>query len=258
MAVGAVGFRLTRVGIFAATRWERHAIQHVLRVDRIQRDAGYCRVIGWRGRCHLFLIQTGIGPTNARAVCRAVLKDQPLDMAISSGLACALTPSSIGDLFIGTEVLATRDEGMKEIYAAAICDRTLTDMGLHAAQAEGLPAQAGRFVSLPRILWRGEEKRRVATETGAMALDMESAAIGAMAGEHGIPFVVIRAASDLLDEDLPMDFNLFMDRADWLKGAWACASRPASLLGLRRMQTQMRTASQRISTVFNRFLDDVA
>ena len=252
-----MGFRLTRIGIFAATRWERLAVQHVLNVDTIQRGPEYYRVIGRRGRCRLFLIQTGIGPVNARAVCRAVFKDQALDMAISAGLACALTPSSIGELFIGTEVVTIRDEGMKGVYAEAMCDSTLTDMGLHAAQAEGLPARAGRFVSLPRILWRGEDKRRTATATGAMALDMESAAIGAMAGEHHVPFVVIRAASDLLDEDLPVDFNLFLDRADWLKGAWACASRPTSLLGLHRMQTQMRTASQRIGTVFQRFLDDI-
>jgi adenosylhomocysteine nucleosidase len=258
VAEQAMGFRLKRVGIFAATRWERQAIQHVLLVDTIQRGAGYCRVIGRRGRCHVFLTQTGIGLVNSRTVCRAVFKDQALDMAISSGLACALTASSIGELFIGTDVLMTRSDGTKETRSAVICDRTLTDSALRAAHAEGLPARAGRFVSLPRIIWRGEDKRRVATETGAMALDMESAAIGAIAGEYRTPFVVIRAASDLLDEDLPMDFNLFLEPTDWLKGAWACASRPTSLLGLRRMRTQMRTASQRITTVFAKFLDDVA
>jgi adenosylhomocysteine nucleosidase len=253
-----VGFRLIRVGIFAATRWERQAIQHVLLIDTIQRGAEYCRIIGRRGHCHVCLIQTGIGPTNAGVVCRAVFKDQALDMAISSGLACALTASSIGELFIGTDVLAVGSEGTKEIEAQVICDRTLTDMALRAAHAEGLPARAGRFVSLPRIIWRADEKRRIAAETGAAALDMESAAIGAMTTEYRIPFVVIRAASDLLDEDLPMDFNLFLEPADWLEGAWACVARPASLLGLQRMRTQMRTASQRITTVFERFLDDVA
>jgi adenosylhomocysteine nucleosidase len=253
-----VGFRLKRVGIFAATRWERQAIQHVLLVDTIRRGAEYGCVIGQRGRCQVFLIQTGIGPANARAACRAAFKDQALDMAISSGLACALTPSSIGELFIGTDVCTVRSDGTKEIGAEVICDRALTDTALCAAHAEGLPARAGRFVSVPRIVWRGEDKRWMATETGAVALDMESAAIGAMAGEHRIPFIVIRAASDLLDEDLPMDFNLFVEPADWWKGAWTCVARPARLLGLRRMRAQMRTASQRITTVFERFLDDVA
>jgi adenosylhomocysteine nucleosidase len=185
------------------------------------------------------------------------LKDQPLDVAISSGLACALTVSSIGELFVGTDVISARSEGTKELRAEVICDPAWADMALRAARAEALPARAGRFVSLPRVIWRGEDKRRVATETGAVALDMESAAIGAMAAEHRIPFVVIRAVSDLLDEDLPLDFNLFLEPTDWFKGAWTCISRPTSLLGLRRMRTQMRTASRRITTVFERLLDDV-
>ncbi len=258
MAAWALGwFQLKRVGIFAATRWERQAIQHVLTVDTIHRGAGYCYVIGQRLRCHVVLVQTGIGPAKARAVCRAVLQDQPLDVAISSGLACALTASSIGELFVGTDVITGRSEGTKERRAEVICDQAWADLALRAAQDEVLPARAGRFVSLPRIIWRGEDKRRVATETGAMALDMESAAIGAIAAEHRIPFVVIRAVSDLLDEDLPLDFNLFLEPTDWLKGAWTCVSRPTSLLGLRRMRTQMRTASRRITTVFERLLDEV-
>lgn len=257
MAARAVGFRLTRVGIFAATRWERQAIQHVLGVHTIHRGAGYYHVIGQRRRCHVVLVQTGIGPAKARAVCRAVLQHQPLDVAISSGLACALTASSIGELFVGTDVITARSEGTKELRAEVICDQAWTDMALRAARTEGLPVRVGRFVSLPRIICRGEDKRRVATETGAVALDMESAAIGAIAAEHRIPFVVIRAVSDLLDEDLPLDFNLFLEPTDWLKGAWTCVSRPTSFLDLRRMRAQMRTASRRITTVFGRFLDDV-
>lgn len=258
MAARAAGlFQLKRVGIFAATRWERQAIQDVLSVDTIQRDGRYCCVFGRRGRCHVVLVQTGIGPARARAVCQAVLQNQPLDVAISSGLACALTASSIGELFVGTEVITARSEGTKELRAEVVCDQAWVDMALRAAQDQALPARAGRFVSLPRIVWQGEDKRWVATATGAVALDMESAAIGAIAAEHRLPFVVIRAISDLLDEDLPLDFNLFLERTDWLRGAWTCVSRPTSLLGLRRMQTQMRTASRRITTVFERLLDDV-
>jgi adenosylhomocysteine nucleosidase len=198
-----------------------------------------------------------VGPTRAGAICRAAFHEQSFDVAISSGLACALAASSIGDLFVGTDVIAATCGGASTSDAVT-CDHDFAAMAMRAARAASLPVQAGRFVSVPRILWRGEQKRRVATETGAIALDMESAAIGAVAGEYRIPFVVIRAASDLLDEDLPLDFNLFLTRTDWLKGAWACVSRPTSLWGLRRMRTQMRTASQRLTMVFQRLFDEVA
>jgi adenosylhomocysteine nucleosidase len=250
-------FQLKRVGIFAATRWERQAIQQVLGVETIHRRAGYCHVIGKRRRCEVLLVQTGIGPANAHAACRTVFRDETLDVAISSGLACALTTSSIGELFVGTDVITARNEWRPERRAEVLCDQAWTDMALRAARAEALPARAGRFVSLPRIICRGDDKRRIATETGAVALDMESAAIGAIAAEHRIPFVVIRAVSDLLDEDLPVDFNLFLEPVDWLKVTWTCVSKPTSFLGLRRMRTQMRMASQQITTVFQRLLDDV-
>ena len=45
--------------------------------------------------------------------------------------------------------------------------------------------------------------------------------IGAEAAERRIPFAVIRAVSDLLDEDLPLDFNLFLTPSDWSKGIWS-------------------------------------
>ena len=251
-------FHVKRVGIFAATRWERQAIQQVLRVETIHRAKGVSRVIGQRRRCRVVLVQTGIGPAKAGAACRAIFQEQTLDVAISSGLACALTGSSIGELFVGTDVVTARSEATGEVGAGVPCDQAWSDMALRAARGGAVPARAGRFVSLSRIMWRGEDKRRLATETGAVALDMESAAIGAVAAAYRIPFVVIRAVSDLVDEDLPLDFNLFLEPTHWLQGAWTCISRPTRLLGLRRMRTQMRTASQRITTVFERLLDDVA
>jgi len=250
-------FPLTRVGIFAATRWECRAVQRTLRVAEIRRHAGSRYVIGQRGACHVVLVQTGIGPQYARAACRATFREFALDLAVSSGLACALTPSSIGELFIGTEVIPPRSAGPAEWHPSIICDCMSASMTLTLAQAAGLPARTGRFVSLPRIVWRAEDKRRVAADTGAVALDMESAVIGAEAAERRIPFAVIRAVSDLLDEDLPLDFNLFLTPSDWSKGVWSCLTRPSNLFGLGRMRVQMGVASKRLTLIFERVLDEL-
>jgi adenosylhomocysteine nucleosidase len=130
-------------------------------------------------------------------------------------------------------------------------------MTLRLAQDAGLPIRTGRFVSLPRIVWRARDKRRVAADTGAVALDMESAVIGAEAAERRIPFAVIRAVSDLLDEDLPLDFNLFLTPSDWPKGVWSCVIRPGNLFGLGRMRAQMDVASTRLTAIFERVLDEL-
>jgi adenosylhomocysteine nucleosidase len=86
---------------------------------------------------------------------------------------------------------------------------------------------------------------------------MESAVIGAEAAERRIPFAVIRAVSDLLDEDLPLDFNLFLTPSDWSKGIWSCITRPSNLFGLGRMRVQMGVASKRLTLIFERVLDEL-
>ena len=79
-------------------------------------------------------------------------------------------------------------------------------------------SQSGPILSTPRIVGTGLEKTLLAQHTNAVALDMESAAWGQMAREQNIPFIVVRTISDLVDEDLPVDFNLFLHPRHWLKG----------------------------------------
>lgn len=248
-------FRLTRIGIFAATRWESQAIQCTLSVEEVRRHAGYRCVIGRRGACQVLLVQTGMGPQRARTACRTIFREHRLDLAVSSGLACALTDSSIGDLFIGTEIVPLRSPAFVE--HPIVCDNETAALILRLAHVSAMPARAGRFVSVPRIIWRADEKRRLADETGGLALDMESGAIGSEAAAHRIPFAIIRAASDLLDENLPLDFNLFLAPRDWPKGVWSCIVRPAHLIGLSHLRKHMQIASQRLTAIFGQVLDEL-
>jgi len=205
----------------------------------------------------VFAVRTGVGTEKAGAVCRAVLAQQPLDLVLSSGFACALTPSRIGDLLIGTDV-AMQDAGL-----ASPCAEPFREAAVVAAKAAGLVAQVGRFITVARVLWRADEKRRVAAATGAIGLDMESAAMGAAAGAGRVPFLIVRAASDLLDEDLPLDFNVFLAPrglggiANWLRGVAFCLVRPSVAVGLNRLRRQSAVASERMTTFTERFLDDL-
>ncbi len=251
---------MTRIGVFSATRWEFDAVRRVFRRE----EDGLClpgarALAGRRGSCRVVLVQTGVGPEKAGTVCRTALALGPLDLAVSTGFACALVPSRIGDLLIGTEAAryraATPAPGPDLIVP---CATDAVVRAMRTAEAAGLPARLGRIATVPVVLWRAADKRAMAAGAGGVGLDMESAEIGAAAAERAVPFLVVRAVSDLLDEDLPLDFNLFLTRRGWARGAWQVLTNPASLAGLNRLRQQSGRAAERVSTFWAAFLDRLA
>jgi adenosylhomocysteine nucleosidase len=246
---------MKQAGVFTATRWEFDAVRRVLRDVRAQARHGAQVVAGRRGRWEVVLAQTGVGPEKAAAVCREVLRAHPVELVVSAGLACALAPARIGDLLVGTDVRMVADDRAVESVKWP-CAGGIVTAAVRAAEQAGLPVKAGPFVSAPRILWHAAEKQAMAEMTGAIGLDMESAAIAA-AAERAVPFAVIRSVSDLVDETLPVDFNLFVKPADWLKGLAACVAAPSCVGGFLRLRRQMRTAAGRMSRFFERFFDDL-
>ena len=83
---------------------------------------------------------------------------------------------------------------------------------------------------------------------------MESAVVGAAAQNRGLPFVMIRCVSDVVDEDLPLDFNLFTTPFKWIRGLTAVLTTPKSWSGLVRLRTQMTQASSQITKFFQEYL----
>ncbi|HEY7532730.1 MAG TPA: hypothetical protein VH681_08150, partial [Nitrospiraceae bacterium] len=106
-----------------------------------------------------------------------------------------------------------------------------------------------------RIICRAEEKRSLHHLTDATGLDMESAAVAAVAHERGIPMAVARTVSDLIDEDLPLDFNLFLRPTGWIPGLWALLSGPGNFAGLNRLRRQSRVAGDRLADFFRQYVE---
>jgi adenosylhomocysteine nucleosidase len=125
-----------------------------------------------------------------------------------------------------------------------------------AQQAVKQPSMhIGSFVSSSTVLCRADEKRKLADRCGAIGLDMESAAVGAAATQHQVPFGILRTVSDLVDEDLPLDFNLFLRPSGWAKGVAACLAHPASFIGLNRLRHQSRKAGAQLTALYRACAD---
>ncbi len=244
------------IAIFAATRWELQAVKRALPTDRIATIAGVRCHVGQKGDQVYWLIQTGIGPASAGTVAQRVLTTQAMSLVMSTGFACALVPAQVGDLILGTEVFSFDIEETGTVKGdSLLCDEAVRSGCLMAAQEAGMAARVGTVVSVPRVLWQAEGKRRLRRLTEAIGLDMESAAIALVARAQGVPMALVRTVSDLENEDLPLDFNLFLGPTRWIQGIWSLVSRPSRFAGLNRLRRQSRIAADRLTEWFEHYAE---
>jgi adenosylhomocysteine nucleosidase len=99
---------------------------------------------------------------------------------------------------------ALRQEMMPGAVVKASMVRDLNTGEMFAAEGNG-----GLLLTASRVAIREEKHRLGNTYDGAVAVDMEAAALARLAVAHGLQFRAIKAVSDTLDEDLP-DMNPFV------------------------------------------------
>jgi adenosylhomocysteine nucleosidase len=180
---------------------------------------------------------------------------QPLECALSTGFACALGAARVGDVIVGTDVTAVRRNGNWTMDPDSVrCDDALRSRFLFAAGQAGLPVMLGHMISASVVVGSADEKQRLSHLSGAAALDMESAALGSAAVSMGVRFGIVRTVSDVLDEDLPLDFNLFLKPGGWLRGVQTLLAQPGAFAGLNRLRKQSRVAANRLTDVFARYV----
>jgi adenosylhomocysteine nucleosidase len=208
---------------------------------------------------HVLLIQTGIGPAKARAITHQILEGESWDVVISTGFAGALNSSPIGSLVIGNEVLfgqpadALTDSEPQRIVCHPDWVHTLLNINLMSTY----PLQVGRFVTIDRVLTHASQKHILGKRTGAVAVDMESGAIGQVAHKHGFPFLIVRAISDGVNEDLPVDFNVFLRPFGWVGGVRNVLLSPRCWRGFFRLYRNSKQAGLQLSRFFEKFFTTV-
>lgn len=153
---------------------------------RIARAAGFSALIGAGDRRRTAaLIENAIGVEDAvgRASC-----------LVSFGIAGALSPElRSGDLIVSSQVVT----GGQSWRAPEPFARRVADL------AGRIGALEGAVLGAPGILATAAEKRRAWSETGALAVDLESDVVARIASAAGIPFVVVRTIADAASRELP-------------------------------------------------------
>ena len=207
--------------------------------------------VGRAGGVEVHLIKTGMGPAAAATAAQAVLSDAVWDAIVSTGFAGGLGAVGIGDVIVGTDVCDWRRVQSGEVFQA---DPALRAIARGVADEAQLSWSEGPVAMVARVLCRADEKRALAATSGAIAVDMESAAIAREAASRNVPFLLVRAVSDRVDDDLPMDFNLWLTPGGRVRALAQLVRRPSILCALFRMKRQVEQGSQNLARFFRALL----
>ncbi len=216
----------TVIGIIGAMDSEIEKLASLMEGKKDERSGGLLFLSGTLSGQNVTVVKCGVGKVNA-ARCTQALADrfQP-EFIINTGIAGALAPElSVGDVVIGTGLIQHDFDASAFGYAKGyLCtgkypekptvfdsDKELVAAFEQAAAKlvpthrvhKGLIATGDLFVSDPL------KKRELRECFGAVAAEMEGAAIAQTAYANGIPFVAVRAISDLADGTTASSFDAF-------------------------------------------------
>jgi len=193
---------------------------------------------------HACLCISGIGAEQAVKTGEALIQ-HGADALLSWGCAGALSPEvQAGDILLPQTIQPEASDALQ------------TDSAWHARLLRLLSDRfepvTGALAGSANIITEPARKQALYQSCGAVAVDMESAAIAKLARDAHIPFMAIRAIADEADTAIPACINKAMDQFGNINPARMLSlllMHPTSWLGLMRLGRQFSTATSTLTLV---------
>ncbi len=150
-------------------------------------------LLGNLGPQEVLIVHTGMGEARTRERLIPFFENHPVERVISAGYAGGLDPL----LPTGTLFLAENYSSPEWLARARALFQNRS--------------RVGTLATAPAALETCQAKAALARRTGALAVDMETAAIAALCREKGIPLLSLRAISDNAREELAVPFSICFD-----------------------------------------------
>lgn len=167
------------------------------------------------------LVESGIGKVEAGITTEHLITDFDVDVVINSGSAGGIGKNQhVGDVVISTET-AYHDVDARAfdyVYgqlpgkpARFAASREWGDKLANAGQKTGLSIEKGLIVSGDQFVASKDAIADIKKHfPEALSSEMEGAAVGQVATDHDVPYVVVRAMSDTADENAGVSFDDFI------------------------------------------------
>ena len=199
------------------------------------------------------LVRMGVGPERAEQAARANIAGAQL--VLTAGCCGGLAPgANAGMILVPDRLLLARDDA-----EPLRCPDPDTEWAMRArqqAERMGLHCSDRPLITVSDALNSPEHKRRCHQQTGAVGVDMETAAVALVAGELGVPHLAIRVVLDSVDDHLPQ--RHLSDGEGRIKAARVAREllRPRSFLSRAAMAIRLRSISETLAGLVAAVLAD--
>lgn len=185
--------------------------------------------------------ETGVGKSAAAAAVKELLTVHQPAWVVSAGFAGALIDSARRGHFVMAETVI--DEAGEELQVGLKLSPE--------ARASQPTLHCGRLLTVDRLVRDESERRALASRHGAVACDMETAAVADVCRQFKTRFLSVRVISDAVDESLPPEIERMMGQKTWAAKLGAAAgvlmNRPSAVKDLWRLREQALAASDRLA-----------
>lgn len=213
-----------KYGILCAMDEEIEALHRALQQPKETNISGVSFYEGTISGAEVVLVRSGIGKVQAGLTTALLITQFKVDVVINSGSA-----GGIGEgLHVGDVVLSTQT-AYHDVDARAFdyvygqlpgqparfdADLKWVDRIEQAAKSTGLTVKKGLIVSGDQFIASSEAVDAILAHfPDALSSEMEGAAVGQVAHQFKTPYVVVRAMSDVGDENAGVSFDDFIIEA---------------------------------------------
>jgi len=189
------------------------------------------------------IVEAGMGFVRARNATTALIDAHTPDWILSCGFSGALLPEMhVGEIVMANSIV---DQHGQELHQSLNAESNPTG-GLYV----------GRVLTADEMVRTIEEKRQLAEQHAAIAVDMESLAVAQIARDRKKNFMAIRAISDDMSSDLPPEVLSVVGATGAVRLGAALGSlvkRPESAKEMWHLRSNAKIAAESLAT----FLDGV-
>jgi adenosylhomocysteine nucleosidase len=197
-----------------------------------------------RGQIHgkpVAVLHTGVGEKKCRIQIESFLRQEEFTYLISAGFAGALDEQlKVGDLLLSQNFSSPQLLGSAHLDVA------------------GDAPFLGNLVTASQVTDSTSERARLAKQTGAAAVDMETKFIAAACAEHKLPMLSLRVISDTPSDPLPVPpevlFDLEKQKTKFTRLAFYLVTHPGALGRLNKFRQQIGLARHSLTNALEKFL----